>query len=72
MKKKASQASKTEKKIKILTGGYQLKAQALLQQYQHLSFEMEKLVLQKDTFNHLRQIEEAAIPHRLQVNFKIA
>lgn len=67
MTKEAKRAAKIEKKLKILTGGYQMRAQALLKQFQDLQDQIEKSKMEKATFEFLRDMESVAIPRRVQV-----
>jgi len=67
MTKEAKRAGKMEKKLKVLTGGYQMRSQALLKQFQDLSDQIEKTDMEKSTFEFLRDMEEVAVPRRLQV-----
>ncbi|CAG0900332.1 unnamed protein product [Cyprideis torosa] len=67
MTKEAKRAAKLEKKIKILTAGYQSRAQALLKQFGDVAEEIERARLELSTFDFLRTQEEAAIPSRIQV-----
>lgn len=67
MTKEAKRAAKIEKKLKILTGGYQMRSQALLKQFQDISDQIEKSNMEKATFEFLRDMEEVAIPRRVQV-----
>lgn len=67
MTKESKRAAKIEKKLKILTGGYQMRSQALLKQFQDVTDQIEKSNMEKATFEFLRDMEEVAIPRRVQV-----
>ena len=66
MAKEAKRCGKMEKKLKILTGGYQAKAQALIKQLQETFEQIEQSNLALSTFKFLAQQEEAAIPRRME------
>ena len=66
MKKEAKRAVKIEDKLKILTKGYQTRAQGLLKQVQDLGDQIEQAQLELSTFKFLSGQEQAAIPQRLQ------
>ena len=66
MKKEAKRAVKIEDKLKILTKGYQTRAQGLLKQVQDLGDQIEQSQLELSTFKFLSGQEQAAIPLRLQ------
>lgn len=68
MGKEAKRCGKMEKKLKILTGGYQAKAQALIKQFQETFEQIEQSNLALSTFRFLAQQEEAAIPRRMEVS----
>jgi len=65
MTKEAKRAAKMEKKLKIITGGYQMRAQALIKQFQDLSDQIERGSMEKSTFEFLKSMESLAIPRRL-------
>merc|ERR1719221_872454 len=65
MTKEAKKASKTEKKLKILTGGYQSRAAGLIKQLNDSAEQLEQSRLEMETFEQLRINETAAIPRRL-------
>merc|ERR550532_164062 len=65
MTKEAKKASKTEKKLKILTGGYQSRAAGLIKQLNDAADQLEQSRLEMETFEQLRINETAAIPRRL-------
>lgn len=69
MAKEAKRCGKIEKKLKILTGGYQARAQALIKQLQETFEEIEQSYLALSTFKFLGQQEELAIPKRMEVSF---
>ncbi|XP_005097398.1 cell division cycle 5-like protein [Aplysia californica] len=66
MTKDAKNAAKLEKKLKILLGGYQSRAQGLVKQLQEVTEQMEHTSVELSTFEHLRQHEIGAIPKRLE------
>ncbi|XP_033224510.1 cell division cycle 5-like protein [Belonocnema kinseyi] len=61
----AKRAAKMEKKLKILTGGYQGRAQALSKQFNDTWTQIEQLRLELSTFKFLKAQEEAALPRRI-------
>ncbi|XP_012276782.1 cell division cycle 5-like protein [Orussus abietinus] len=61
----AKRAAKMEKKLKILTGGYQTRAQVLTKQLHDLWEQIEQAHLELSTFKFLQSQEEAAIPRRV-------
>ena len=65
MTKEAKKAAKTEKKLKILTGGYQSRAAGLIKQLNDAAEQLEQSRLEMETFEQLRINETAAIPRRL-------
>lgn len=69
MAKEAKRCGKIEKKIKILTGGYQARAQALIKQFHETYEQIEQNNLALSTFKFLANQEELAIPRRLEVSF---
>lgn len=66
MTREAKRAAKMEKKLKILTGGYQSRAQALIKQLHDLYEQLEQSHLELSTFKFLQQQEMAAIPRRME------
>ncbi|XP_069680560.1 cell division cycle 5-like protein [Periplaneta americana] len=66
MTREAKRAAKMEKKLKILTGGYQSRAQALIKQLHDLYEQIEQAQLELSTFRFLQRQEMAAIPRRLE------
>ncbi|KAJ9592544.1 hypothetical protein L9F63_015779 [Diploptera punctata] len=66
MTREAKRAAKMEKKLKILTGGYQSRAQALIKQLHDLYDQIEQGQLELSTFRFLQRQEMAAIPRRLE------
>ncbi|XP_067008345.1 cell division cycle 5-like protein [Anabrus simplex] len=66
MTREAKRAAKMEKKLKILTGGYQSRAQALIKQLHDLTEQLEQSHLELSTFKFLQQQEMAAIPRRIE------
>jgi len=66
MTKEAKRAAKTEKKLKILTGGYQSRAAGLIKQLTDAADQLEQSRLELATFEQLKISETAAIPRRLQ------
>lgn len=67
MEKEAKRCSKIEKKVRILTGGYQARAQALIKQLQETYEQIEQNSLALSTFKFLAAQEDQAIPRRLEV-----
>ena len=65
MTKEAKKAAKTEKKLKILTGGYQSRAAGLIKQLTDTADQLEQSRLELATFEQLKISETAAIPRRL-------
>ncbi|XP_062538780.1 cell division cycle 5-like protein [Armigeres subalbatus] len=66
MAKEAKRCGKIEKKLKILTGGYQARAQALIKQFQDTNEQIEQNNLALSTFKFLASQEDLAIPKRLE------
>ncbi|KAI0237412.1 Cell division cycle 5-like protein [Lamellibrachia satsuma] len=66
MTKEAKRAAKLEKKLKVLLGGYQSRAQGLVKQVQDMYEQVEQTYVEYKTFDHLRQHEVGAIPKRLE------
>jgi len=66
MTKEAKRASKVEKKLKILTGGYQSRAAGLIKQLTDAADQLEQSRLELSTFNQLKISESIAIPRRLE------
>merc|ERR1719300_252177 len=66
MKKDSKKAVKIEEKLKILTRGYQTRAQGLTKQTQDLYDQIEQAQLELSTFSFLKNQETNAIPKRLQ------
>ncbi|XP_074646818.1 cell division cycle 5-like protein [Tubulanus polymorphus] len=66
MTKEAKRAAKLEKKLKVLLGGYQSRAQGLIKQLQDMFEQMEQAHIEEQTFLHLRQHEIGAIPKRME------
>jgi len=66
MTKEAKKAAKTEKKLKILTGGYQSRAAGLIKQLNDAAEQLEQSRLEMTTFDQLRLNETNAIPRRLE------
>ncbi|XP_057670470.1 cell division cycle 5-like protein [Diorhabda carinulata] len=66
MSKEAKRAAKMEKKLKILTGGYQSRAQALIKQLQDLYENIDTATLELNTFKFLEEQEKSALPRRIQ------
>lgn len=66
MAKEAKKAAKMEKKLKILTGGYQSRAQALIKQLQDLYENCDQANLELNTFKFLQEQEKCALPRRIQ------
>lgn len=68
MSREAKRAAKMEKKLRIITGGYQSRAQSLLKQLQDLYEQIDQANLESSTFKFLQDQEKAALPRRIQVN----
>lgn len=68
MSKEAKRAAKMEKKLRILTGGYQSKAQNLFKQLHDLYEQIDKSHLELNTFKFLQEQEKIALPRRIQVS----
>ncbi|XP_022909189.2 cell division cycle 5-like protein [Onthophagus taurus] len=66
MSKEAKRAAKMEKKLRILTGGYQTRAQTLIKQLQELYEQRDQAHLELNTFKFLQEQEKAALPRRIQ------
>lgn len=66
MTKEAKRAAKIEKKLKVLTGGYQARAQTLVKQLTDAGEQIEQARLELSTFGFLKDKETAAIPRRLE------
>lgn len=71
MSREAKRAAKMEKKLKILTGGYQTRAQTLVKQIQDIYEQIDQSNLELSTFKFLQEQERAALPRRIQVNILI-
>merc|ERR1712242_4137 len=67
MAKEAKKAAKVEKKLKILTGGYQSRAAGLIKQLTDAAEQLEQSRLELDTFSQLKLSEEVTIPRRLEI-----
>lgn len=68
MAKEAKRCGKIEKKLKVLTGGYQARAKALSKQLQDTYEQIEQNQLSLSTFKFLADQESLAIPRRLNVS----
>ncbi|KAL3277690.1 hypothetical protein HHI36_013035 [Cryptolaemus montrouzieri] len=66
MSKEAKRAAKMEKKLKILTGGYQSRAQNLIKHLQELYEQADQANLELNTFKFLQEQERVAVPKRIQ------
>jgi len=66
MKKDSKRATKIEEKLKILTRGYQARAQGLVKQIGDVQEQLESCRLELSTFSFLKDQETGAIPKRLQ------
>lgn len=66
MTKQAKKAAKLEKKLKVLTGGYQARSSALTKQVTDLHEQVEQAHVELETFKGLQQLETHAIPKRLE------
>ncbi len=67
MTKQAKKAAKLEKKLKLLTGGYQSRGSSLSKQLVDTHEQVEQASVETSTFKHLQQLEASAIPRRLEV-----
>lgn len=68
MAKEAKRCGKIEKKLKILMGGYQARAQALVKQLLDTFDQIETNHLALSTFKFLDSQEDIAVPKRLEVS----
>ncbi|KAM3967198.1 LOW QUALITY PROTEIN: cell division cycle protein 21 [Aphomia sociella] len=66
MAKEAKKCSKMEKRLRVLTGGYQSRAASLIKQFQELQDQIEQANLELSTFKFLAEQEKAAIPRRIE------
>ncbi|KAH8262497.1 hypothetical protein KR026_008848 [Drosophila bipectinata] len=66
MAKEAKRCGKIEKKLKILTGGYQARAQVLTKQLQDTYAQIEQNSVSLSTFRFLGEQEAIAVPRRLE------
>ena len=67
MTKQAKKAAKLEKKLKVLTGGYQARGTATAKQVGDLHEQVEQTFVELETFGRLQELEQLAIPKRLEV-----
>lgn len=67
MAREAKRAAKMEKRLRILTGGYQSRSQALLKQLHDAYEQIDQANLELSTFKFLQDQEKAALPRRVQV-----
>ena len=65
MVKEAKKAAKSEKKLKVLLGGYQARAKTLIGQSVNATSEIEQAMLEKSTFEMLQKLETNAIQKRV-------
>ena len=65
MNKEAQKASKLEKKLKILLGGYQSRATTLIKSIQDTYDQIEQTRIELETFKMLQSHEESAIEKRI-------
>ena len=68
MTKQAKKAAKLEKKLKLLTGGYQSRGSSLSKQLGDTHEQVEQAYVEMNTFKHLQQLEGNAIPRRTEVH----
>lgn len=68
MTKQAKKAAKLEKKLKILTGGYLSRSGTLVKQVTDLHEQSEQAFVERETFKRLQELEEQAIPKRMEVD----
>uniref|UniRef100_T1J4B6 Exosome complex component 10 homolog n=1 Tax=Strigamia maritima TaxID=126957 RepID=T1J4B6_STRMM len=66
MTREAKRAAKMEKRLRILCGGYQSRAQVLIKQVQDTHEQIEQTQLELRTFEYLRDHEIMAIPKRIE------
>jgi len=66
MTREAKNAAKIEKKLKVLLGGYQSRAQGLVKQLNEINDQLETANLEMATFSVLQQHETGAVPKRLE------
>ena len=69
MTKEAKKAAKIEKKLKVLLGGYQSRAEQLKKQTNDLVEQVEQTSLELVTFSILKDHEEMAINKRIEVKY---
>ena len=67
MTKQAKKAAKLEKKLKVLTGGYLSRNGTLVKQMSDLHEQTEQANVELETFKRLQELEEQAIPKRMEV-----
>lgn len=65
MNREAKKASKLEKKLKVLLGGYQARAQISINQLIKESNDLEQSIIELDTFKMLKEMEDKAITKRV-------
>jgi pre-mRNA-splicing factor CDC5/CEF1 len=65
MTKEANKAAKAEKKLGVILGGYQQRAQVLSDRMARAFGEMQKTQVDYNSFSHLREIETALGPRRV-------
>lgn len=68
MTREAKKAAKLEKKLKVLLGGYQSRAQGLTKQLAEVQEEGEQAYVELCTFQELQMNEEIAVPRRMEVS----
>nr|XP_039267244.1 cell division cycle 5-like protein [Styela clava] len=66
MTKEARRAAKIEKKLKILTMGYQTRSAGLIKQCTELFDQLETAMIELHTFQELHRSEQGAIPKRME------
>lgn len=71
MAREAKKAAKLEKKIKILTVGYQTRAQKMTNNIQELNEQSDKLELEYNSLKLLAEQEKVAMTKRVQVSISI-
>jgi pre-mRNA-splicing factor CDC5/CEF1 len=72
MTKQAKRAAKLEKRLKLLTGGYQSRATVLSKQLSDVHDQCEQSSVEMNTFKVLQEMESFAIPRRLEVCVSVA
>ena len=69
--KEAKKAGKLEKKLKVLFGGYESRANSLKKSFEETINQIESAFVEFLTFENIREREMSAIPRRIEVNIQI-